>query len=236
MIEKHDDAPVMSSHSERVERLFDTKAQGWAQKYDQDGKLTARLDRFGSTLARVPAVTRVLDFGCGTGDLASHLAGRGYEVTGIDIAQGMLEGARARFPEAATWISLPRDWTRLPFHDAAFDAVTASSVLEYVPRLDQVLSELARVCRPGGVFLATVPNMNASERKLETLLGTVRPPSRFRALLPPAVQRYFEYLELSKNRLPTEVWSAMASLAGFDHRPDASDPNGTLSLLSFVRR
>lgn len=154
----------------------------------------------------------------------------------MDIAQGMLEGARTRFPEAATWIALPRDWSRLPFPDAAFDAITASSVLEYVPRLDLVLSELARVCRPGGVFLATVPNMDASERKLETVLGTMRPPSKLRSLLPRSVQRYMEYLDLSKNRLPTEVWSAIAALAGFDHRPDASDPDGPLSLLSFVRR
>jgi ubiquinone/menaquinone biosynthesis C-methylase UbiE len=229
----------MSSHSERVERLFDVKARGWAQKYDEAGALAARLERFGRAVARLAPPSeraRVLDFGCGTGDLAAHLARAGFRVTGIDIAKAMLDGARARFPDAATWIALSRDWSRLPFDDAAFDAVTASSVLEYVPRLDVLFAELARVCRPGGVFVATVPNIDDRTRRFESALGAARPPAALRALLPGAVRRYMEYLELSRNRLPLEVWISMAQLAGFDHDPAASEPEGPLSLLAFRRR
>ena len=104
----------------------------------------------------------MLDLGCGTGELARHLAGAGLRVTGCDISANMLGQAAAADPAgAAEWIQLDPDWRTLPFATASFDAVVAASVLEYVGSPAAVLRECARVLRPGGVLLCTVPDPRA---------------------------------------------------------------------------
>jgi len=62
---------------------------------------------------------------------------------------------------------------RLPFPDAHFQAVTFSEVLEHLPleRVNFVLSEIARVLRPGGVLLASSPNQASLENRLRLLRG-----------------------------------------------------------------
>ena len=71
-------------------------------------------------------------------------------------------------------------WQTLPFASASFDAVVAASVLEYVGSPAAVLGECARVLRPGGVMLCTVPDLTHPVRWLEWAAAAI-------ALLP-AVQ------------------------------------------------
>lgn len=102
---------------------------------------------------------RVLDYGCGSGENLLHLAQRGFRVTGGDICPSALDTTRERFAEAGLEADLRLIQGRsLPFADAAFDAVVAWQVLTYNDweTLPGVLSELDRVLRPGGRFLATM--------------------------------------------------------------------------------
>lgn len=94
---------------------------------------------------------RMLDAGCGAGQIAIPAAKAGVHVTGIDIATNLIEHARlraaqegvdARFEEA--------DAEMLPFPDASFDIVVSLIGAMFAPRPDAVASELIRVCRPGG--------------------------------------------------------------------------------------
>lgn len=96
----------------------------------------------------------VLDLGCAGGFMAEALDDRGARVTGIDPAAEAIAAARAH--AAQTGRSIAYDigvGETLPYGDAGFDAVVCVDVLEHVADLDRVLAEVARVLRPGGLFL-----------------------------------------------------------------------------------
>ena len=72
-------------------RLFEAKAAGWAAKYAPDGPLAGRLASLSAAVSRyAQAGDRVLDPGCGTGELARALAAAGLWVAGCDISPQML--------------------------------------------------------------------------------------------------------------------------------------------------
>jgi len=102
----------------------------------------------------------VLEIGVGTGRIALPLLARGVNVTGIDIAQRMLDQLQAKLAAlSATSGARGRlttqivDMTALPFADATFDAVIAVHVLHLVPEWRVALDEALRVLRPGAALL-----------------------------------------------------------------------------------
>jgi ubiquinone/menaquinone biosynthesis C-methylase UbiE len=93
----------------------------------------------------------VLDVGCGDGLLVVELARQGAEVTGLDTDPAMLAAARERADAAGVEARfVPGRAETLPFADDTFDRVTASALLCLVSDRTQVLSEMARVLKPGG--------------------------------------------------------------------------------------
>lgn len=95
---------------------------------------------------------RVLDVGCGPGRHAHALAGRGFEVHGVDVSRRFVELARAGAPTGATFERL--DARKLAF-DAEFDAVIclcqgAFGLMTADGHDDAVFGGLARALRPGG--------------------------------------------------------------------------------------
>jgi ubiquinone/menaquinone biosynthesis C-methylase UbiE len=97
---------------------------------------------------------RVLDLGCGEGDLAAAAAQAGArDVLGVDVAAEAVRRARARHPE----LRFERVADALPAPDAYFDLVWCSEVLEHVLDTAAVLSEARRVLRTGGLMLVTTP-------------------------------------------------------------------------------
>jgi demethylmenaquinone methyltransferase / 2-methoxy-6-polyprenyl-1,4-benzoquinol methylase len=111
-------------------------------------------DRF-----RTPGpIHRVLDVGCGTGDLARQVARRypAARVVGADFTPGMLANAdrRGRRVAEGARVALARATAlRLPFADGAFDLVTNAFVARNLADLPRALAEMRRVLRPGGVLL-----------------------------------------------------------------------------------
>jgi 2-polyprenyl-6-hydroxyphenyl methylase / 3-demethylubiquinone-9 3-methyltransferase len=105
--------------------------------------------------------SRVLDIGCGGGLLARHLATEGHQVTGLDASVGSLRAARAADKQLTSAPAyLAGDAYCLPFPSAAFDAVSALDFLEHVTEPVRVIAEVARVLRPGGLFLFHTFNRN----------------------------------------------------------------------------
>ncbi|MGM0984718.1 MAG: malonyl-ACP O-methyltransferase BioC [Pseudomonadota bacterium] len=103
-------------------------------------------------LSRLPErAERVLDLGCGPGEMAAQLAERfgiGCTVIGLDLAPGMLEVARRTHAHAARWLC--GDAAALPLEDASQDLVVSNLAIQWCPDLDAVMAELRRVLRPGG--------------------------------------------------------------------------------------
>jgi len=94
---------------------------------------------------------RVLDVGCGAGQLALIAARSGAEVTGCDIATNWLERARERALQEGLQVSFEEgDAEALPYDDAQFDVVASLVGAMFAPRPNLVASEMLRVCKPGG--------------------------------------------------------------------------------------
>lgn len=94
----------------------------------------------------------VLDLCCGHGNAADALIQAGATVFGLDFSAAMLARAQRRVPEATF---LEGDAGSLPFEDDHFDAVVCNVGFGHLPDPDKVLSEIARVLRPGGIAALT---------------------------------------------------------------------------------
>lgn len=131
-----------------VERMFD-RISG---RYDLMNRLmTLGLDRSWRRAAvdalALRAGDRVLDLGCGTGDLAEEALGRGARVIGVDLSAGMLRQARARGLGA---LFTRGDALCLPLADGHCDAVVSGFALRNLTDVGAALREAGRVLRPGG--------------------------------------------------------------------------------------
>jgi ubiquinone/menaquinone biosynthesis C-methylase UbiE len=94
---------------------------------------------------------RALDVGCGTGALAYALAPHMEEVIGVDAVEELLAAARDGGPPNCSF--LVADAAKLPFGYGEFDLAGSLRLLHHVRRPELVVSELARVTRPGGRIL-----------------------------------------------------------------------------------
>ncbi len=98
---------------------------------------------------------RVLDVGCGEGQLTAELARAGFAVVGVDVAEEPLRRARALHEQLdVRLVSAHGEW---PLADARFDAVWAGETIEHVVDTAAWLSEVRRVLRSGGSLLLSTP-------------------------------------------------------------------------------
>jgi len=94
---------------------------------------------------------RVLDVGCGDGELALELTKRGAVVTGIDASAAMIDAAKRRATQHNVDITFQVGTAeQLPFPAEQFDVVTAITILCFVDDAAPVFREITRVLRPGG--------------------------------------------------------------------------------------
>lgn len=131
--------------------------------------------------------TTVVDLACGSGAMTRELATEGRTVIAIDISEPELREAQSR--SAGTFVLA--DARQLPLADESADAITSSMGLAVVHPTADLLEEVARVLRPGGVFAATVPTWRPLRptdmvigAKIAAILGT---PPRFPASLELAI-------------------------------------------------
>jgi demethylmenaquinone methyltransferase / 2-methoxy-6-polyprenyl-1,4-benzoquinol methylase len=173
---------------------------GIAPVYDLANRLmTAGLDggwRRAAADAVVGPGDRVLDVGCGTGDLAIAARDAGGRVTGIDFAERMLERARRKAPDI-DWVE--GDALALPFAEAEFDAVVTAFTLRNLEAIEDGLAEMRRALRPGGclaVLDATRPRGAAAMfyrlwfDRLIPAAGKVIPGGWAFTYLPASVRRF----------------------------------------------
>jgi ubiquinone/menaquinone biosynthesis C-methylase UbiE len=107
----------------------------------------------------LPAEARILDAGCGTGEITSRLAELfpGARVLGVDIVDPHLAVARARYASLAARVTFEHQSIfELQAGDDTFDLTVCRHVLHAIPHADRAIGELVRVTRAGG-YLHLIP-------------------------------------------------------------------------------
>lgn len=93
---------------------------------------------------------RLLDIGCGLGQVLEIAASRGAVVSGVDSSPAMVERARRKVPQATIEVAPAED---IPFPDESFDLVIAVATFHHWADRDAGLAEAIRVVAPGGRLL-----------------------------------------------------------------------------------
>ncbi|HEX6322735.1 MAG TPA: ubiquinone/menaquinone biosynthesis methyltransferase [Vicinamibacterales bacterium] len=184
---------------------------------------------------------RVLDLASGTGDVALSLAGSSRLVVGLDLTMEMLRIAVRRFGGSAVrektrpaWIA--GDMTRLPFAGASFDVVTTSYGLRNVPSLEASLAEIARVLRPGGLFVSLDFNKPESRVLRTVYLGYLTAVGALLGFALHGDSETYRYIPHSIRRYPGARGVAQAIAASGFERVRVEPKLGGLMTIHAARR
>lgn len=148
--------------------------------------ISSALDHAVARLAPAEGMN-VLDIATGTGFTARLAARRGARVTGVDIAEGLLDAARAK----AKAEGLQIDWRlgdaeRLPFDDNSFDGAISTFGIMFATDQEAALSELARVVRPGGRIVVAAWTHDSNAVGLRKVVAPFMPAPPAGAPTPPS--------------------------------------------------
>jgi SAM-dependent methyltransferase len=109
--------------------------------------------KYADTLKPERPKARVLDVGCGVGQVVGRLAQAGFDAHGVDVSEPNVERSRKICPNCRVY-----DGKRLPFPDAHFASAGAFNVLEHVEEPEAFIKELVRVIEIGGKIVISSPN------------------------------------------------------------------------------
>jgi 2-polyprenyl-6-hydroxyphenyl methylase/3-demethylubiquinone-9 3-methyltransferase len=151
--------------------IYDTLAESWWQagsKLHMLARMNPARFAYFDTLVEHWQGLRVLDLGCGGGLTTACLAQRGAAVVGVDLSRASLHVAscHAHGHGHAEPIFACGRAESLPFADASFDMVWCTDVLEHLPDLPTAIAQIARVLKPGGLFLYDTINRTWLSRPL----------------------------------------------------------------------
>lgn len=165
-----------------LEEFKAAQRQVWAEgDYPSVGRLIEPGARILVEAVGITEGQRVLDVATGSGNVAVLAGQAGARVVGVDITDAWFDDARTRATAAGVDIDLRLgDAEDLPVDDESFDVVLSSFGAIFAPRHDVVASELARVCRPGGVIglTAWTPG-GASDALFSAMSKRLPPPPEF---------------------------------------------------------
>ena len=194
------DSMRAASQEAAVVHTFDDVAPEYLDRYDPKTtaghSFNARKVRVLEMLQRArPGV--LLDVGCGPGVAVAEIAGRGFDFYGVDIAERMIDVCRARFPKIDPKHFSVGRIQDLEFPDRFFDVILCIGVVEYLEDDGEAIREMARVLKPGGVAIISLPNKRSPFVTWHRAIykPVVRTLNRLRGRRPPEELVHREYVE-----------------------------------------
>ena len=153
------------------QKFWDRKAEGYAKSQISDEESYQK--KLKQTQAVLSPNMRILEFGCGTGTTAVHHAPHVQHIDAIDISQNMLDIGLGR--AAASNIS-NITFTRATLVEfnaeaASLDAVLGLNIIHLLPDWRSELAEVARILKPGGVFVSSTACLGSSYFRFIKLLA-----------------------------------------------------------------
>ena len=134
----------MATLKTRLKTTWESGDYGIFAKYLEKGALEF-FDRL-----QIPAGTKLLDIACGAGQLTIPAAKKGIKVTGVDLAENLVEQAREKAKKEGLQIEVEQgDAENLPYSDESFEVVMSLIGSMFAPRPELVASEMIRVCKSG---------------------------------------------------------------------------------------
>ncbi len=152
----------MNTHKDILRTHFDSYARTWHDRLTNH--VYAMRYRAVERMLRRQPIESVLDVGCGTGDFAQLFDPARTRYLGIDISEAMIAECRRLFPSHEFRVA---DGDSIAAPDGSVDLVLSIGVLEYLPDPVSHLKELARITRPGGSIIVTVPNGSNRSRRMD---------------------------------------------------------------------
>jgi len=153
-----DAEPLFYEHWLAANSTDDPQFERWAEL--ESRQLDAGRERAAEVAEHIALAGKdVLDVGCQWGATCIGLARAGARVTGLDVEERLMEGARVRAREQGVEATFVHGFAEaLPFPDASFDAIVCVNVLEHVREHEATIREMMRVLRPGGRLYLDGPN------------------------------------------------------------------------------
>jgi methionine biosynthesis protein MetW len=148
-------------------------AQSFLKKYYSSKVLkykisSSRVDKIIPLISGDLKNKKILDIGCGNGDLARMLTDKEIEVYGIDISSKAVSKTK-KFMTKFYELDLNED--NLPFKNQTLDIVIASEIIEHLFAPEKLLKEIHRVLKKGGLAVITTPNFLYWGNRLKFLEG-----------------------------------------------------------------
>ena len=140
-----------NSYDEFYEEFFEEKD---TESYLLDARMRVRRDTILNYLEKFPSGSKILDVGCGLGDVLEQLPGH-FELYGVDYAQSNVEYASKRLEGKA--VIQQGSIYNLPYENQSFDICLCLEVLEHIEDDLKAVKEISRVTRKGGILIAAVP-------------------------------------------------------------------------------
>lgn len=149
---------------------------------------------------------RILDLGCGTGQLTHEIAASGAQVVGIDASPEMIAAARKNFPQLRFEVC---DAAAISFN-REFDAVFSNAVLHWIADQNRAIGNIARSLKPGGRFVLEMGGYGNLEHIWGSLRQALREmgiddPDRLCPWTFPKIGDYARLLELHQLRVEFAV-------------------------------
>lgn len=180
------------------DKFWDGAAEKYAKSAVSDNASYQR--KLSETQSLLAPDMRILEFGCGTGTTAVHHAPHVRHIDAIDISENMLEIARERAREAKVEnITFIRErLTEFNADTASLDVVLGLNVLHLIPDWQAHIAEVARILKPGGVFVSSTGCLGNSYLRF---LKLVVPLGKLLGLMP-------DVFVLTEAELASEIESA----------------------------